>query len=81
MDTNFRLILVRLEIFKSAISGIDKAKGDIEHYLDSFCGWQKEENPQDDSADDHWDHAMLLTGLDLFDGTPKMDSVIGTACA
>ena len=28
--------------------------------------WQSRENPNDDMDPDHWDHALLLTGLDLF---------------
>lgn len=28
--------------------------------------WQSRENPSDDQDPDHWDHALLLTGLDLF---------------
>ena len=28
---------------------------------------------------DHWDHALLLTGLDLYDVRPTQDSVIGLA--
>lgn len=81
---HFRLILVRLEVFKSRIRSIDKAGGDIERYLDSFCGWQKNENPgannpinADRQDPDHWDHGLLLTGLDLYDQNPTMDSVIG----
>ena len=45
LDTQFRLVLVRLEVFQSRVRAIDKANGDIESYLDSFCGWQKEEKP------------------------------------
>ena len=44
LSTQFRLILVRLEIFQRDISGLDKNGGDIEPYLDSFCKWQKDEN-------------------------------------
>ena len=44
LSTQFRLILMRLEIFQRDISGLDKNDGDIEPYLDSFCKWQKDEN-------------------------------------
>ena len=44
LSTQFRLVLVRLEIFTRDISGLDKNGGDIEPYLDSFCKWQKDEN-------------------------------------
>ncbi|EFX89976.1 hypothetical protein DAPPUDRAFT_309664 [Daphnia pulex] len=39
---------------------------DIDRYLNRFCHWQNRENPSDDHDPDHWDHALLLTGLDLF---------------
>lgn len=39
---------------------------DIDRYLNRFCHWQSRENPADDHDPDHWDHALLLTGLDLF---------------
>ncbi len=32
----------------------------------SFSHWQSRENPSGDSNPQHWDHALLLTGLDLF---------------
>lgn len=62
---------------------MDKSDGDIEKYLDSFCQWQKKENPgnsgskRDDEIDGHWDHGLLLTGLNLYDGRPQYDTVIG----
>ena len=28
--------------------------------------WQNRENPTDDHDTRHWDHALLLTGLDLY---------------
>ena len=46
--------------------------------------WQKTENPGslvkgDESEPGHWDHGLLLTGLNLFDRQPSQDSVIGLA--
>ena len=38
----------------------------IDHYLNRFCRWQSRENPVGDNDPLHWDHALLLTGLDLF---------------
>ena len=53
----------------------------IKGYLESFCKWQSKENPEywDKLSDhpDHWDHGLMLTGLDLYDGTKKQTSVIG----
>ena len=70
-----------MEIFKSPLSALDKKDGNIEGYLESFCKWQSKENPEywDKLSDhpDHWDHGLMLTGLDLYDGTKKQTSVIG----
>ena len=33
----------------------------------------------DTTNNDHWDHALLLTGLNLYDGSVSQDSVIGLA--
>ena len=33
----------------------------------------------DSTNNDHWDHALMLTGLNLYDVTPARDSVIGLA--
>ena len=81
LDTKFRIVLVRLEIFKSPLAKLDKKDGNIEGYLESFCKWQSQENPEywDKLSDhpDHWDHGLMLTGLDLYDGTKQQKSVIG----
>ena len=81
LDVNFQLILTRLEVFKNPLKSLDKKDGDIEGYLESFCQWQAKENPEywDRQSDhpDHWDHGLMLTGLDLYDVTKKQNSVIG----
>ena len=81
LDTKFKIIMVRLEVFKNALSDLDKKDGDIEGYLESFCKWQVKQNPEhwDKQSDhpDHWDHALMLTGVDLYDGSKKHSSVIG----
>lgn len=83
LDTKFRIILVRLEIFKSSLSTLDKKDGNIEDYLESFCTWQSKANPEYwnslSQVPDHWDHGLLLTGLDLYDGVKSQSSVIGLA--
>jgi hypothetical protein len=84
LDTNFQIILVRLEIFTGSMSKIDKNGGDIESYLESFCKWQSKENPEHwdklSRHPDHWDHGLLLTGLNLYDVERKFSSVIGKNC-
>lgn len=85
LKTQFRIILVELRIFQTEVSGLNKFGGDIERYLESFCSWQESQNHGDFSQDrtvdtrytDHWDHGLLLTGLNLYDRYPDQDTVIG----
>nr|XP_040579861.1 A disintegrin and metalloproteinase with thrombospondin motifs adt-1-like [Lepeophtheirus salmonis] len=83
LSTKFELILVRLEVARTPIRGLIKHRN-IERYLESFCGWQKSINPGgifmgDLDTPDHWDHGLMLTGLNLYDTHPKYDNVIGLA--
>lgn len=39
---------------------------DIDAYLGAFCAWQRDANAASDADPRHWDHALLLTGLDLY---------------
>lgn len=58
-------ILKRLEILHEDPSNL-KRPHDIDRFLSNFCTWQRLENPQGDSDPLHWDHALILTGLDLY---------------
>ena len=66
---------------KDSVNTLDKKGGNIEGYLESFCRWQSQSNPENwnklSNHPDHWDHGLLLTGLDLYDGTKSQNSVIG----
>ena len=78
LDVKVLFALVRLEVFTAAQKTMDKKNGEIEGYLESFCKWQAERNDESrDNKPDHWDHGLLLTGMNLFDGKPEYDSVIG----
>ena len=76
LDTEVRFQIQRLEIWTrqplglQSISVTDSSRQrenlDIDRYLNRFCRWQSRENPIDDEDPFHWDHALLLTGLDLF---------------
>jgi hypothetical protein len=85
LANKLKVVLVRLDIMQAADPSLNKHGGDIERYLEAFCLWQKGKNPGSGSgtADRtnaaHWDHALLLTGLNLYDGSPARDSVIGLA--
>ncbi|KAK8388902.1 hypothetical protein O3P69_020690 [Scylla paramamosain] len=73
------LRLVEMEILTESNSRNNPSSsgGDIGAYLNSFCAWQQNMNPGDDTNPKHWDHALMLSGLDLHSsGNP---SVIGLA--
>ncbi len=59
------VVLKRLELLESDPLGLTWPF-DIDRLLTEFCEWQETENPEDDASPLHWDHALLLTGLDLF---------------
>ncbi|GBP35802.1 A disintegrin and metalloproteinase with thrombospondin motifs 18 [Eumeta japonica] len=58
-------ILKRLEILHEDPVSL-KRPHDIDRFLSNFCTWQRLENPPGDSDPLHWDHALILTGLDLY---------------
>ncbi|KAG8329988.1 metalloendopeptidase activity protein [Homalodisca vitripennis] len=58
-------VMKRLEILHNDPAGLVRYH-DIDRFLGNFCAWQREENPPGDDDPLHWDHALILTGLDLF---------------
>lgn len=58
-------VLKRLEILHVDPPSLQRPH-DIDRFLSSFCTWQRGENPAGDSDPLHWDHALILTGLDLY---------------
>ncbi|KAL1378353.1 hypothetical protein pipiens_004015 [Culex pipiens pipiens] len=58
-------ILKRLEILHNDPKDLRRSS-DIDVYLNSFCGWQRKLNPISDADPVHFDHAVILTGLDLY---------------
>ncbi|CAL4069479.1 unnamed protein product, partial [Meganyctiphanes norvegica] len=78
LSKDFTITLVRLDIIKSATQGPNKASGDIQRYLSNFCFWQKslQQETKQFSTNGVWDHALLLSGLNLWDADPSFDSVI-----
>lgn len=58
-------VLKRLEILKDESPGLARPP-DIDRFLSSFCNWQRTKNPVGDREPQHWDHALILTGLDLY---------------
>ncbi|XP_046387545.1 A disintegrin and metalloproteinase with thrombospondin motifs adt-2-like [Ischnura elegans] len=55
-------IIKRLEILRHDPPTLVRSH-DIDRYLASFCTWQSKLNV---TASQKWDHALLLTGLDLY---------------
>ena len=58
-------VLKRLEVLATDPPGLIRPY-DIDRFLTNFCKWQKTENPISDTDPLHWDHALILTGLDLY---------------
>ncbi|XP_058461510.1 A disintegrin and metalloproteinase with thrombospondin motifs 18 isoform X2 [Malaya genurostris] len=58
-------ILKRLEILHSDPKELRRSS-DIDIFLNSFCHWQRKLNPVSDADPVHFDHAVILTGLDLY---------------
>lgn len=58
-------VLKRLEVLESDPPALVRPY-DIDRFLTNFCKWQKTENPASDADPLHWDHALILTGLDLY---------------
>lgn len=58
-------VLKRLEVLEDDPPGLLRPY-DIDRFLTNFCKWQKTENPAADTDPLHWDHALILTGLDLY---------------
>lgn len=57
--------LKRLEILHTDPKELRRSS-DIDVFLNSFCHWQKKFNPVSDADAVHFDHAVILTGLDLY---------------
>lgn len=58
-------VLKRLEILYSDPKDLRRSS-DIDIFLNSFCSWQRNLNPTSDENAVHYDHAVILTGLDLY---------------
>ncbi|XP_069173601.1 A disintegrin and metalloproteinase with thrombospondin motifs adt-1-like isoform X2 [Procambarus clarkii] len=76
-----KFVLKRLEILYTDPPGL-RRPNDIDTFLTNFCTWQRQENPPEDTHALHWDHALILTGLDVYTLTSsgKLNSqVVGLA--
>ncbi|XP_062131413.1 A disintegrin and metalloproteinase with thrombospondin motifs 16 isoform X1 [Drosophila sulfurigaster albostrigata] len=65
LGRRINFVLKRLEIFRKDPPELRRSS-DIDTYLSNFCLWQKSLNPPSDADSLHYDHAVILTGLDLY---------------
>ncbi|XP_011178053.1 uncharacterized protein LOC105209376 [Zeugodacus cucurbitae] len=81
LGRRINFVLKRLEILYNDPSSLRRSD-DIDTYLSNFCEWQQRLNPPKDSDTMHYDHAVILTGLDLYvvdKGGKKISQVVGLA--
>jgi len=60
LGQSFAIEIVHLEVGASGLTGLAENQ-QIRSYLDAFCLWQRQRR-----MEVSWDHALLLTGLDLY---------------
>ena len=65
MKTRIKIVVVKMVFLDQTDSSPDTADGDIDEYLDNFCSWQSKKW-RNENASNRWDHALMLTGLDMF---------------
>ncbi|XP_067632659.1 uncharacterized protein stl [Eurosta solidaginis] len=81
LGRRINFVLKRLEILYVDPPNLRRSD-DIDTYLSNFCEWQQRLNPPEDSDTMHYDHAVILTGLDLYvvdKGGKKISQVVGLA--
>ncbi|XP_037942184.1 uncharacterized protein LOC119675069 [Teleopsis dalmanni] len=65
LERRINFVLKRLEILYVDPKNLTRSS-DIDTYLSNFCMWQSSLNPISDDDPKHFDHAVILTGLDLY---------------
>ncbi|KAK6643512.1 hypothetical protein RUM43_005022 [Polyplax serrata] len=65
LEFKVTFLLKRLEILHADPPKLQRSH-DIDRYLSNFCAWQEKENLSWEKSPLHWDHALMLTGLDLY---------------
>ncbi|KAH9421106.1 hypothetical protein DERP_010044, partial [Dermatophagoides pteronyssinus] len=81
MKTRIRIVIKKIVYLDDKKTDIpNTADGDIDQYLDNFCAWQKRLLKRTE-INSRWDHALMLTGLDLYKkiGKEKNRKVLGLA--
>ncbi|XP_067212643.1 A disintegrin and metalloproteinase with thrombospondin motifs 7-like isoform X1 [Linepithema humile] len=72
LDVLFDISLVHIHILENQPLALPVFGGDIEKLLDSFCEYANVLNPPDDNDPHHWDIALYLTGLNLYEHLGKI---------
>ncbi|XP_020818018.1 A disintegrin and metalloproteinase with thrombospondin motifs 16 [Drosophila serrata] len=81
LGRRINFVLKRLEIWKPREpQGLSRSR-DVDKYLNTFCKWQEKMNPYSDADPLHYDHALVLTGMDLvtFENGKANSQVVGMA--
>ncbi|XP_038208289.1 A disintegrin and metalloproteinase with thrombospondin motifs adt-2-like isoform X1 [Zerene cesonia] len=65
LGTRIQLSLVRLTLLRTQPRELP-AHAERGRLLDSFCAYQRSLNVEDDDDPQHWDMALLLSGLDFY---------------
>ncbi|CAB3240453.1 unnamed protein product [Arctia plantaginis] len=65
LGTHIQLSLVRLTLLRAQPATLS-AHAERGRLLDSFCAYQRSLNVEDDDDPQHWDMALLLSGLDFY---------------
>ncbi|GBP29273.1 A disintegrin and metalloproteinase with thrombospondin motifs adt-1 [Eumeta japonica] len=80
LGARIQLSLVRLTLLRSQPGGLP-AHAERGRLLDAFCAYQRALNVDDDLDPQHWDMALLLSGLDLYseDGGRRSGVTMGLA--
>ncbi|CAG2106554.1 unnamed protein product [Medioppia subpectinata] len=80
MKTRIKIVIKKMVFLSQPDNSPNTAEGDIDEYLDNFCSWQSKKWRQENGSN-RWDHALMLTGLDLYkqSGDKKNKKVLGLA--
>uniref|UniRef100_A0A158R523 Peptidase M12B domain-containing protein n=1 Tax=Syphacia muris TaxID=451379 RepID=A0A158R523_9BILA len=78
MEPKIHIKIIRYEVMKTIpLNRRYHFNGEVEHLLEIFCKYQRTLNDNDDYSPRHWDHALLLSGYDLY--RPGMHAIAGYA--
>uniref|UniRef100_A0A914HYA2 Peptidase M12B domain-containing protein n=1 Tax=Globodera rostochiensis TaxID=31243 RepID=A0A914HYA2_GLORO len=86
LSPNLDIVVVHFELWKAQPAPLATElhrNGQAQSLLDSFCRHQARVNPGTDLTDpNHWDHAVLLTGYDIYHTTSSVAGVapVGRMC-